>query len=277
MQIPLLRHLEFTICYYAASSLRSNAHEFCTVNSRFRIISYVVSFLPYYWRTLQVLHPPIETLICPDCNNITIIFLERLYLRSSVLKCIRRYLEEGYYPEQLGNAGKYISTMIAAAARIKYAMTPTPFWLAAVIVSSAVATLYQLYWDFVKDWGFFSSSSKNAFLRNDLVLGLKSIYYVSIVSALFCETLIQPFISQTTALALSSVTIKESKSQSSIKWSYDGDARATWTKSLRPFFFFLPINRCSMKCLSVYAVYENTIECVLVFNRVVSLFPILSV
>ena len=187
MQIPLLRHLEFTICYYTASSLRSNPHEICTVNSRFRIVSYVVSFLPYYWRTLQVLDPPIETPICPDCNHITIIFLLRLYLQSSVLKCIRRYLEEGYYPEQLGNAGKYISAIIAAAARIKYAMTPTPFWLAAVIVASAVATLYQLYWDFVKDWGFFSSGSKNAFLRNDLVLGHKSIYYVSIVSTLFCE------------------------------------------------------------------------------------------
>ena len=76
---------------------------------------------------------------------------------------------------------------------------------------------------------------------------------------------------------LPSVTIEEIKSQPSTKWSYDGDARATWTKSLRPFFFFLPINRCSMKCLCMSAVYENTIECVLVFNRVVSLFPILSV
>ena len=95
-------------------------------------------------------------------------------------------MEEGYDSNHLANAGKYISAMIAAAARMKYAITPTPFWLAAVVVTSTVATSYQLYWDFVKDWGFFSSGSKNAFLRNDLVLRNKSIYYVSIVSTLFC-------------------------------------------------------------------------------------------
>jgi len=72
--------------------------------------------------------------------------------------------------------------MLAAAARWKYAVDPSPFWLAIVIITSTEATFYQLYWDFVKDWGLFDLNSKNLWLRNDLILKNKSIYYLSIVS-----------------------------------------------------------------------------------------------
>jgi len=71
--------------------------------------------------------------------------------------------------------------MVAAAVRFKYSATPTPFWQLMVIVSSLGATAYQLYWDFVKDWGFFTRKSKNRWLRDDLILKNKSIYYVSMV------------------------------------------------------------------------------------------------
>ncbi|KAK9289022.1 hypothetical protein L1049_017493 [Liquidambar formosana] len=43
-----------------------------------------------------------------------------------------------------------------------------------------VATVYQLYWDFVKDWGFLNPKSKNLWLRDDLVLKNRSVYYMSI-------------------------------------------------------------------------------------------------
>ena len=95
---------------------------------------------------------------------------------------MRRYIEEGYDLNHLANAGKYVSAMLAAAARWKYAVDPSPFWLAVVIITSTEATLYQLYWDFVKDWGLFNLSSKNLWLRDDLILKNKSIYYASIVS-----------------------------------------------------------------------------------------------
>lgn len=97
-------------------------------------------------------------------------------------QCARRYIEEGYDVNHLANAGKYISAMLAAAVRWKYAVDPTPFWLVIVVLSSTMATAYQLYWDFVKDWGLFSFSSRNFLLRDDLILQNKSIYYVSIVS-----------------------------------------------------------------------------------------------
>ncbi|XP_078427823.1 phosphate 1 isoform X2 [Wolffia australiana] len=146
-QIPLLRHMEFTVCYFMAGSFRATPYEVCTRSHQYKLFSYIISFLPYYWRALQ---------------------------------CIRRYVEEGYDPNHMANAGKYVSAMIAAAARMKYAITPTPFWLAAVVITSSAATLYQLYWDFVKDWGFFSPGSKNAFLRDELVLKNSTIYYLSI-------------------------------------------------------------------------------------------------
>ncbi|CAA7390518.1 unnamed protein product [Spirodela intermedia] len=146
-QIPLLRYMEFTVCYFMAGGFKANPYDTCTRSHQYKMFAYVISFLPYYWRAMQ---------------------------------CIRRYVEEGYDLNHMANGGKYISAMIAAAARMKYAITPTPLWLAAVVITSTLATVYQLYWDFVKDWGFFTPGSKNAFLRDDLVLKNKSIYYVSI-------------------------------------------------------------------------------------------------
>jgi hypothetical protein len=94
---------------------------------------------------------------------------------------LRRYLEEGHDLNQLANAGKYVSAMVAAAVRFKYAATPTPFWMWMVIISSTGATIYQLYWDFVMDWGFLNPKSKNFWLRDQLILKNKSVYYASMV------------------------------------------------------------------------------------------------
>lgn len=81
--------------------------------------------------------------------------------------------------------GKYVSAMVAAGARITYANQQDHLWFSIVVVTSVVATVYQLYWDFVKDWGLFNPNSKNLWLRDDLILKNKSIYYFSIVR--FCS------------------------------------------------------------------------------------------
>lgn len=146
-QIPLLRHMEFAACYFMAGSFRANPYETCTNSQNYKHLAYVISFLPYYWRAMQ---------------------------------CLRRYLEE-QDTNQLANAGKYVSAMVAATVRFKYSATPTPFWCWMVIISSSGATIYQLFWDFVKDWGFFTPKSKNLWLRDDLILKNKSIYYVSMI------------------------------------------------------------------------------------------------
>ncbi|KAG0492003.1 hypothetical protein HPP92_005062 [Vanilla planifolia] len=147
-QIPLLRYMEFSTCYYMAAGFKTNPYEICTNSKQYRLLAYLVSFFPYYSRAMQ---------------------------------CARRYIEEGYDPNHLANAGKYVSAMLAAAVRSKYAINPTPMWLTVVIIVSTMATFYQLYWDFVKDWGLLDRYSKNLFLRDELILKNKCIYYVSIV------------------------------------------------------------------------------------------------
>lgn len=146
-QIPLLRHVESTACYFLAGSFKTHRYETCTSGKLYRELAYVISFAPYYWRAMQ---------------------------------CARRWFDECDV-NHLANLGKYVSAMVAAGARITYQRQPTFLWMMIVLVTSLIATIYQLYWDFVKDWGFFNPNSRNPWLRDDLMLKRKSIYYVSIV------------------------------------------------------------------------------------------------
>ncbi|BFG14165.1 hypothetical protein CerSpe_004400 [Prunus speciosa] len=147
-QIPLLRHMESTACYFLAGSFRTHQYETCRTGRLFRELLYVISFLPYYWRAMQ---------------------------------CARRWFEECDV-KNLANMGKYVSAMVAAGARITYSNNPdNHLWFYMVVITSVVATVYQLYWDFVMDWGLFDPKSKNQWLRDDLILKNKSIYYASII------------------------------------------------------------------------------------------------
>ncbi|KAK6914124.1 EXS, C-terminal [Dillenia turbinata] len=146
-QIPLLRHMQSTACYFLAGSFGTHRYENCHSGKTYRELVYVISFLPYYWRVLQ---------------------------------CARKWFDEGDV-NHLANLGKYASSMVAAGARLTLTRQPTAFWMLIAVATSVIATVYQLYWDFVKDWGFFNPKSKNPFLRDDLILKNKSIYYVSIV------------------------------------------------------------------------------------------------
>ena len=85
--------------------------------------------------------------------------------------------------------GKYVSAMVAAGARLTYEQHKHDaknyhVWFAMVLVTSGVATVYQLYWDFYRDWGLLRSTSKNLWLRDNLILKNKSTYYLSMVSKL---------------------------------------------------------------------------------------------
>ncbi|XP_031502975.1 phosphate transporter PHO1-like [Nymphaea colorata] len=146
-QVPLLRHMEFTACYFLAGSFRTHHYQTCTSSKLYKELAYVISFMPYFWRAMQ---------------------------------CARRWFDEGDL-KHIANLGKYVSAMVAAGARLTYGMQPTPAWLALVVVTSTVATVYQLYWDFVQDWGLLNPRSKNPWLRDDLVLRHKSLYYLAIV------------------------------------------------------------------------------------------------
>lgn len=144
-QVPMLRNLESVTCYYITGSYKTEDYGYCMRAKHYRDLAYAVSFLPYYWRAMQ---------------------------------CARRWFDEGQ-KSHLVNLGKYVSAMLAAGAKVAYEKEKHVGWLCLVVVMSSVATMYQLYWDFVKDWGLLQTNSKNPWLRNELVLRRKIIYYIS--------------------------------------------------------------------------------------------------
>ena len=98
----------------------------------------------------------------------------------AILQCARRWFDEGQVTH-LVNLGKYVSAMLAAGAKLAYDKEQTTLYLFLVVVLSSGATLYQLYWDYAKDWGLLQFHSKNPWLRNELMLRNKFIYYFSMV------------------------------------------------------------------------------------------------
>lgn len=146
-QVPMLRSLEFMACYYITGSYKTQDYGYCMRVKQYRDLFYAVSFLPYYWRAMQ---------------------------------CARRWFDEGD-TSHLINLGKYVSAMLAAGAKVAYEKDRSVGWLCVVVIMSSIATLYQLYWDFVRDWGLLQRNSKNPWLRNELMLRRKAIYYLSMV------------------------------------------------------------------------------------------------
>ncbi|XP_030548274.1 phosphate transporter PHO1 homolog 1-like [Rhodamnia argentea] len=144
-QIPMLRNLEYLTCYYITGSYKTQDYEYCKQTKHYRDLAYAVSFIPYYWRAMQ---------------------------------CARRWFDEGH-TSHLVNLGKYVSAMLAAGAKVAYEKEQSFGWLFLVVFISSGATIYQLYWDFVKDWGLLQMNSKNQWLRNELMLRRKFIYYLS--------------------------------------------------------------------------------------------------
>ncbi|GAB4828938.1 Phosphate transporter PHO1 1 [Ancistrocladus abbreviatus] len=144
-QVPMLRHLEYVACYYITGSYKTQDYGYCIRTTHYRDLAYAISFLPYYWRAMQ---------------------------------CARRWFVEGK-TDHLVNLGKYVSAMLAAGAKVAYEKERTVGYLCLVVAMSSAATVYQVYWDFVKDWGLLQFHSKNPWLRNELMLRQKFIYYFS--------------------------------------------------------------------------------------------------
>ncbi|KAI3796217.1 hypothetical protein L1987_38883 [Smallanthus sonchifolius] len=144
-QVPTLRNLEYVGCYYITGSYKTQDYGYCVSTKNYRDLAYAVSFLPYYWRAMQ---------------------------------CARRWLDEGD-TGHVTNLGKYVSAMLAAGAKVAYEKEKSVGWLCVLVIMSSITTVYQLYWDFVKDWGLLQMNSKNPWLRNELILRQKFIYFLS--------------------------------------------------------------------------------------------------
>ncbi|CAK9228659.1 unnamed protein product [Sphagnum troendelagicum] len=144
-QVASFRNFEFMLCYYSGGYFQHRNDSACSDNMTFKLLMYVFSLLPYWWRFLQ---------------------------------CLRRWRDEGD-KLQLYNSGKYMSAMVAVVLRLAYVSHSSIALLVLFVLSSCFATLYQVYWDVVVDWGLLQQNSKNPGLRDNLILKRKYLYYIS--------------------------------------------------------------------------------------------------
>ncbi|KAG6542916.1 hypothetical protein Mapa_015606 [Marchantia paleacea] len=152
-RVPVLRNIEYAICYYGGGWFLIGDGDMCTNNKEFILVFYLISILPYWWRLMQ---------------------------------CLRRYYDEGQNVH-LANAFKYLSAMIAVVTKIFYRRDGNTPWLIAYVAASTFATIYQAYWDIVMDWGLLNRRSHNRWLRDQLILEDKNyVYFISMgVNVLF--------------------------------------------------------------------------------------------
>ncbi|EFJ06016.1 hypothetical protein SELMODRAFT_451422 [Selaginella moellendorffii] len=144
-QVPALRNLGYISCYYGGGFFRTRNTGACTKSTLFKSFQYLISVLPYWWRLMQ---------------------------------CWRRWMDE-HDTAHIANGGKYLSALIAVVVRLTYSRIKSEFWLGIFVISSIFATVYQLYWDIVVDWGLLQPKSFNPWLRDQLILKRKITYFLS--------------------------------------------------------------------------------------------------
>lgn len=76
---------------------------------------------------------------------------------------------------------RYFSTIIAVVIRTAFELRKSLTWKVLAIVSSAIATIMNTYWDILVDWGLLQKKSKNLLLRDKLVISHKSVYFAAMV------------------------------------------------------------------------------------------------
>ncbi|CAM6047743.1 unnamed protein product [Sphagnum compactum] len=155
-QVVSFRNVQFMLCYFSGGYFQRRDESSCSDNTMFKGLTYMFSLLPYWWRFLQ---------------------------------CLRRWKDEGD-KLSLYNAGKYMSAMVAVVLTLAYISYDTSTLLVLFLLSSCCATLYQLYWDVVVDWGLLQQNSKNPWLRDNLILKRKYLYYISMGANVLLRSLV---------------------------------------------------------------------------------------
>ncbi|KAJ7549499.1 hypothetical protein O6H91_07G056400 [Diphasiastrum complanatum] len=146
-QVPTLRSMEYITCYYVGGHFKHRDFHACTRGRHYKHLAYIISLMPYWFRIMQ---------------------------------CFRRWIDENDRAH-IANGGKYLSAMIAVAVKLTYGEAQSVVWMVMLVITSTVATIYQMYWDLVVDWGLLQPNSSNPWLRDRLILKRKSIYVVSMV------------------------------------------------------------------------------------------------
>ncbi|KAJ0704206.1 putative SPX domain-containing protein [Helianthus annuus] len=100
--------------------------------------------------------------------------------RRDQTHCIRQAFEHNDYDPAM-NGLKYLSTIVAVVTRTIYVQRRGKTMRIIAASNSGVATIYNTYWDIVKDWGLLCKDSTNPWLRDKLILPNKSVYFVAMV------------------------------------------------------------------------------------------------
>ncbi|KAL2650504.1 hypothetical protein R1flu_018632 [Riccia fluitans] len=157
-QVTAFKHIPFFTCHYFGERLfKTPAEKACNTDCPiFRYCQILFAVLPSWWRLMQ---------------------------------CARRWKDEGDI-QQLLNAGKYLSALVAAAVRVAYAHYESRVWLILYVTSSLASSVFGVYWDIIRDWGLMQYKSVNPWLRDHLILEQKRVYYISMIHAIvyFDET-----------------------------------------------------------------------------------------
>ncbi|KAL3654248.1 hypothetical protein CASFOL_003929 [Castilleja foliolosa] len=145
-QIQAMRSFEYYICFYGGGILSKRLIK-CNHLDLYNVFYFVVAVIPYWFRFLQ---------------------------------CVRRLFEErdvlhGY------NGLRYFWTIVAVVVRTTFEQRKGTTWKVLALVSSAIATIANTYWDIVVDWGLLQRKSKNVLLRDKLLISHKSVYFAAMV------------------------------------------------------------------------------------------------
>ncbi|XP_073130600.1 phosphate transporter PHO1 homolog 10 isoform X2 [Henckelia pumila] len=145
-QIQALRTLEYYVCFYGRGKLSQRSK--CSSHDIYNVFNFIVAVIPYWFRFMQ---------------------------------CVRRFFEGEDYTAHGFNGLRYFLTIVAVVIRTAFELRKTLTWEVLAVVSSAVATLGNTYWDIVVDWGLLQRNSKNLFLREKLLVSHKSVYFAAMV------------------------------------------------------------------------------------------------
>ncbi|GAA0164343.1 secondary carrier transporter [Lithospermum erythrorhizon] len=145
-QVQALRSLLFYTCYYGWGDFKKRSHK-CHDSDIYQVFNILIAIIPFWSRFLQ---------------------------------CVRRFIEEKDSMQGL-NSLRYFSTVIALVMRTLYDVRKGTSLKIMAFVSSGLTTIGNTYWDVVVDWGLLHRNSKNAWLRDKLLVPNKYVYFVAMV------------------------------------------------------------------------------------------------
>ncbi|KAI3467312.1 hypothetical protein Pfo_023975 [Paulownia fortunei] len=148
-QVQAIRSFEYYICFYGGGKL-SRRLKRCNSHDVYNIFYFIVAVIPYWFA----------------------------FSRFTI--CVRRLFEERDFAHGY-NGLRYFWTIVAVVIRTAFELRKETAWKVLALVSSAIATIANTYWDIVVDWGLLQRKSKNLFLREKLLVSHKNVYFAAMV------------------------------------------------------------------------------------------------